>query len=100
MSELIAISASLIALLSALYARWTWNEARKSNKIARLNILLTLKQHYADQMLNELDKSRAWGKDDSYTKACNKSYADYQTKHHEVAEEIEKHHKNIVENKI
>ena len=57
MSELIASIASLIALLSAFYARWTWSEAQKTNKIARLNMLLALKQHYSDLMLKEHEKA-------------------------------------------
>ncbi|MDX2506670.1 MAG: hypothetical protein QNL62_19655 [Gammaproteobacteria bacterium] len=100
MSELIASIASLIALLSAFYARWTWSEAQKTNKIARLNMLLALKQHYSDLMLKEHEKARAWGKDDGYAKACRDHYADYQIKFREVSGELEKNHVSIVENKI
>lgn len=35
-SDVIALLALLIAGLSALYARWSWREARKSNKISLL----------------------------------------------------------------
>ncbi|MGI2112006.1 hypothetical protein ACRN9G_00190 [Shewanella frigidimarina] len=100
MSELITIIASLIALLSALYARWTWSEAQKANKISRLNMLLALKQHYSELMLKEHEKARAWGKDDSYAEACRNSYADYQIKYRETSKELENFHARIVADNI
>ena len=35
-SDVIAIIAALVAILSALYARWSWHEAKRANKISLL----------------------------------------------------------------
>lgn len=35
-SDLISIAAALVAALSALYARWSWHEAKRANKISFL----------------------------------------------------------------
>jgi len=95
-SDYIAIGASLFALLSAIYARWTWSEAKKANDISRINSLLTLKEHYSELRQKEHDKSRAWldGKDnkvsDGYTEACEIAAADYQQKYRQASEQLEK----------
>jgi hypothetical protein len=95
-SDYMAIGATLVALLSALYARWTWSEAKKANDISRINTLLTLKQHYSELFQKEYDKSRAWleGKEnkvsDGYTEACSKAAADYQQKYRQVSSQLEK----------
>ncbi|MEZ9139236.1 MULTISPECIES: hypothetical protein [unclassified Shewanella] len=95
-SDYMAISAFLVALLSALYARWTWSEAKKANDISRVNSLLTLKQHYSDLLQKEHDKSKAWleGKEnkvsDGYTEACLNAAADYQQKYRQVSSQLEK----------
>ncbi|PKF60191.1 hypothetical protein CW745_16310 [Psychromonas sp. psych-6C06] len=95
-TDYIATGAFLVASLSALYARWTWSEARKANDIAKINSLLTLKQHYAELLQNEHDKSKAWlkGKEnpisDGYTEACKVAAADYQQKLRQVSSQLEK----------
>jgi hypothetical protein len=104
-SEYIAIVASLVALLSAIYARWTWKEAKKANNIARINTLLTLKQHYSELQQTEHEKSKAWldGKkskvSDGYTEACFVAAADYQKKHRQVSEQLEQLKPELLNNK-
>lgn len=95
-SDYISILALVLALISVLYTRWTWSEAKKANEISRLNSLLTLKQHYSELEQREHEKSRAWldGKStkvsDGYTEACAVAAADYQQKYREVSAELER----------
>lgn len=93
--DYIAAIAALFSLLSAVYANRTWQEAKRSNDLSRLNLLLALKQHYSELMQLELDKSSAWmdGKGnkrgDGYTEACSNAYADYQQKYREISARLE-----------
>lgn len=53
-SIVMGVLALLVAGLSALYARWAVNEAKKANDIGRLNSLFALRAHYLQLMDHQL----------------------------------------------
>ncbi|RBW47105.1 hypothetical protein DS885_04725 [Psychromonas sp. B3M02] len=105
-SEYVAIIASLFALLSAIYARRTWKVAKSANNIARMNTLLTLKQHYSKLQQTEYENSKTWldwknsKVSDGYTETCFVAAADYQKKHRHVSEQLEQLKSELLNNKI
>jgi len=101
-SDYIAIAALLIAVLSAVYSRWTWSEAKKANDISRINTLITLREHYSELMNREFENSNRWldGKEnkipDGYTEACSKAAAGYQEKLTQVTKQLEVLQKEVM----
>jgi hypothetical protein len=96
MEELITITATLIAGLAALYARWSACEAKKANDIGRLNALIALRQHYLELMNHQVKLAELFKGSSSGTQAVNETYAELDTKLRNVSHEIDKYHGNLM----
>lgn len=99
MSDFVAIIALLTAALSALYARWSAIEAKKSNDIGRLKALLAFRAHYLELMsqngriAEQLQGMK--GAEKAY-----EAYADLDSKLREINKEIAEYHSIVIVSKI
>lgn len=99
-SETIAFIAALVAALSALYARWSFKEARKANDIGRMNALLAFRQHYLQLMEHQTKLSSVLKETDSGMQAIRDKNAELDMKLREISKEIENYHSKVVKNEI
>ena len=99
-AETISILSALVAALSALYARWSYKEARRANDIGRLNYLLAFRQHYLELMANQKKLAELLKSSQSCLAACQNTYANLDFKLREINQEITNYHEKVVENKI
>ncbi|MBD3652343.1 hypothetical protein [Kangiella sp.] len=99
-SDLVAIVAVLIAILSALYSRWSVKEAKKANDIGRLNALLSFRKHYLELMKHQESMAKLLKDSDSGMQAVREKYADIDSKLREVGSALEQYHSKVVNNKI
>ena len=99
-AETISILSALVAALSALYARWSYKEARRANDIGRLNSLLAFRQHYLELMANQKKLAELLKSSQSCLAACQNTYANLDFKLREINQEITNYHEKVVENKI
>ena len=99
-SIVIAILSALIATLSTLYARWSAKEAIKANDIGRMNVLLSFREYYLEQMANQEKIGKTLKNSQSGMKAVYDKYAELDEKNREVGIELEKYHDKVVKNKI
>lgn len=99
MSDVLAIIAVLIAASSALYARWSAKEARKSNDIGRLNALLAFRAHYLELMAHKARIAEQL-KGMSGGEKAYKAYAELDSKLREVNKEIDEYHEKVVASEI
>ena len=94
MSDVIATIAVLVAILSALYARWSVAEAKKANDNGSLNSLFSFKKHYHER-LDLLVKKADLLKGMEAMSKVHEEHAEIDTKLRHVNSEIEKYHKKI-----
>lgn len=99
MSDGISIIASMIAILSAVYARWSATEAKKANDIGRLNALLSFRAHYIELMSNKANIVKQL-KGTQGAERAHEAYAELDAKLREVNQEIDSYHKKVVDSKI
>lgn len=99
-SDVIAIIAALFAALSAIYAHWSANEAKKSNDISRLNALLSFRKHYLELMRHQEKLAETLSASDSGMQAVRDKYADLDFKLREVGSELDIYHMKVVKNEI
>ena len=92
------ILAVLVSSLSALYARWALNEAKKANDIGRLSSLLAFRQHYLELMRHQLNLGETLKNSQSGMQAVQDTYSDLDTKLREVNKEIKGYHRKVVGN--
>ncbi len=100
LAETISIISALVAVLSALYARWSVKEARKANDIGRLNSLLAFRQHYLELMVHQEKLAQIMPSSSRGLEACHNAYADLDSKLREINQEISSYHIKVVANKI
>ncbi|WP_139204144.1 hypothetical protein [Azotobacter beijerinckii] len=99
LSDLIAMAAALISGLSALYARWAWNEARRANELTLLghrkaifDAFFHLKMHMAQKgrfaSLDEVSKFYYPSRDASiyYGGSIAEKISNYYSACHKVAD--------------
>ena len=91
----IAALALLISVLTALYTRWTVGEAKKANKIGRLNALFAVREHYVRMMENQARLAKFLEGFEG-EQLAHKAYADIDTKLRKVNAEIDKYHEHLV----
>lgn len=90
----------LISGLSALYARWATNEAKKSNDIGRLNSLLALRTHYLQLIEHQLKIAKLMPDGSTGIDIAEATCANIEEKLKEVNLQINNYHNKVVENKI
>ncbi len=100
MSLVVSILALLAACLSALYARWSANQAKRANDIGRLNALLAMKQHYLKLIEHQYNLADTLQSSSSGMQAVREKVAELDDKLREVNAQISSYHDKIVENKI
>lgn len=98
MSDVIAIVAALVAVLSALYARRSANEAKKANDIGRLNALLSFRTHYLELMRHQAKLADHLRNSDGGMQAVRDKYSDLDDKLREVSAELDKYHRKVIDN--
>lgn len=99
-TEIIAVIAVLISILSALYARKSVKEASRANDLSRMNALLSFRQHYLELMTHQQDLAQMLQTSPSGLEAVRNTYAELDTKLREVSKEIEGYHAKVIGNKI
>jgi hypothetical protein len=99
-TEVLSVIALLISGLSALYARWAVGESKKANELNRFKALLDLKSCYLNDMSQQMQAAKDWGKDDGFSQACRNKFAEADSKHREVCRELDAYHSRLVKNKI
>jgi hypothetical protein len=93
---MLAVLALLVSAVAALYARWTAQEAKKSNDMGRLNALLALRGHYLALLDHQTNLADTLRNLPSGLKAAHDTYADLDTKLREVSREIDTYHARLV----
>ncbi|GAA0199087.1 hypothetical protein GCM10009123_03010 [Kangiella japonica] len=96
LAEIISIIAVLVAGLSALYARWAVNEAKKANELNRFEALLGLKSSYLNEMDTQIRLAKDWGENDSYAQACRDKFTKADTKYREICKELDAYYFQLV----
>ena len=99
-STAISVIATLIATLSALYARWSAKEAKKANNIGRLNALLSFRQHYLESIQHQEKMVETLGGIPSGMQSIHETHAKLDTKLREVLSELEKYHNKVINDEI
>ncbi|WP_418641350.1 hypothetical protein [Sulfurimonas sp. ST-27] len=92
--------AILIAILSALYARWSAKEAIKANSIGRMNALLSFRNHYLELMKEQEKMGKILKNSKNGTQAVITKYSELDTKFREVNKELDKYHDRVLKNDI
>ena len=98
--ELISIIAILVASLSALYSRYAYKEAQKSNNLSRLNSLLSFRKHYLELIEHQYKLAETLPSGSKGMQMTIDSCANLDSKLREISKEIELYHNKVVTNKI
>ncbi|MEZ9388861.1 hypothetical protein AB4181_16975 [Vibrio lentus] len=99
-SLVVSILALIAACLSALYARWSANQAKRANDIGRLNALLTMKEHYLKLIEHQCKIAENLQSSSSGMQSVRERVGELDGKLREVNEQISSYHVKVVENKI
>ncbi|MER2491268.1 hypothetical protein [Catenovulum sediminis] len=99
-SLLVSIIALVAGSLSALYARWSANQAKRANDIGRLNALLAMKEHYLKLIEHQYKLAETLPSSSSGMQAVREKVADLDTSLREVNDQITSYHDRVVQNKI
>jgi uncharacterized protein involved in exopolysaccharide biosynthesis len=91
---------TLVAICSALYARWSAKEARRANDIGRLNALLSFRNHYIELMQQQEKMTAVLKDNNSGMQTLRDKHASLDSKLREIGTELEQYHSKIVNNKI
>ena len=92
----VALLALLISALAALYARWSWAEAKRSNDMGRLNALLALRAHYLALLEHQVKLADVFKTLPSGMKEVHRTYAELDRKLREVSDQVDGYHARTV----
>lgn len=98
--SLIDVGAALVAVLAAIYARWSAREAKKANDIGRLNALLALRLHYLELINYQFKMAELLKGSTSGMQLVMERHADLDEKVKAVSCEIEKYHDDLIGGRI
>lgn len=94
-SDVVSAISALVAGFSALYARWSVNEASKANDIGRLNALLAIRLHYLELMARQAHLAEQLngmqGAENAFA-----AYAELDTKLGEINKAITQYHETVI----
>ncbi|WP_288635342.1 hypothetical protein [Pseudoalteromonas sp. UBA6610] len=99
-SLVVSIIALIVGALSALYARWSANQAKRANDIGRLNALLAMKEHYLKLIEHQYKLAETLQTSSNGMQAVREKVADLDTSLREVNDQITLYHVRIVKDKI
>ncbi|CAH6898368.1 conserved hypothetical protein [Vibrio chagasii] len=99
-SSVVSILAMIAACLSALYARWSANQAKRANDIGRLNALLAMKEHYLKLIEHQYKIADTLQSSSNGMQSVRDRVGELDGKLREVNEQISCYHVKVIENKI